>query len=147
MKKMLCLTVIIPLFVVSVFAADFIQGDINEDGVVNGTDLTYLTTFLDLGFSPYPVFNMEAADVNFDGLINRDDYTVLRSFLIEGVPMPSPPEPEPEPSLFDTLSLAVNAVVSNVVSMVTVVFSNPILSLCIAIFLIGGAIGLFSRLV
>ncbi|MDP7430331.1 MAG: dockerin type I domain-containing protein [Flavobacteriales bacterium] len=54
-------------------------GDVNEDGVVDQTDVTEINNFI-LG-SPPLVFNSWAADVNCDGTINILDITMLNSFI------------------------------------------------------------------
>jgi hypothetical protein len=54
-------------------------GDVNEDGVVDQTDVTEINNFI-LGSSPL-VFNSWAADVNCDGTINILDITMLNSFI------------------------------------------------------------------
>jgi hypothetical protein len=54
-------------------------GDVNEDGVLDQTDVTEINNFI-LG-SPPLVFNSWAADVNCDGTINILDITMLNSFI------------------------------------------------------------------
>jgi len=54
-------------------------GDVNEDGIVDQTDVTEINNFI-LG-SPPLVFNPWAADVNCDGTINILDITMLNSFI------------------------------------------------------------------
>jgi len=77
-------------------------GDINCDGVINGLDMSCLQTYLDIGFSPFPVFDVEAADINGDGVINRSDLLLLQDYVIRGIPFPisnSEPEVNSEQSL------------------------------------------------
>lgn len=69
----------------------FIRGDVNCDGVVNGADLTALTSYAFSG-SPVPAC-LDAADVNDDGLVTPFDVVYLNSFLNAGGPAPMPPFP------------------------------------------------------
>ena len=54
-------------------------GDVNEDGVVDQTDVIDINSYIMGGF--VPVFNLWAADVNCDGTINILDITTLNSFI------------------------------------------------------------------
>ena len=54
-------------------------GDVNEDGVVDQTDVIDINSYIMGGF--VPVFNLWAADVNCDGTINILDITMLNSFI------------------------------------------------------------------
>lgn len=59
-----------------------IRGDLNDDGAVNISDMTYLVAFLFSGGSP-PVCE-EEGDVNGDAAINISDMTYLVAFLFSG---------------------------------------------------------------
>ena len=54
-------------------------GDVNEDGVVDQTDVIDINSYIMGGF--VPIFNLWAADVNCDGTINILDITMLNSFI------------------------------------------------------------------
>ena len=54
-------------------------GDVNEDGVVDQTDVIDINSYIMGGF--VPIFNLWAADVNCDGAINILDITMLNSFI------------------------------------------------------------------
>ena len=54
-------------------------GDVNEDGMVDQTDVIDINSYIMGGF--VPVFNLWAADVNCDGTINILDITMLNSFI------------------------------------------------------------------
>ena len=55
-------------------------GDVNEDGLVDQTDVVDINNFI-VGV-PTSVFNSWAADVNCDGAINILDITMLNNFII-----------------------------------------------------------------
>lgn len=56
-------------------------GDVNDDGLVNITDVVYLTNYI-LGQTPSP-FIIDAADVNGDGNINISDVVELVSLILD----------------------------------------------------------------
>lgn len=56
---------------------DYIHGDVNGDGIVNGTDLVVLTNMI-LGKSA----KTDAADVNNDGQVNGTDYVALVNIVL-----------------------------------------------------------------
>ena len=57
------------------------KGDVNNDGVINTGDVTYLARYL----AEWPGYTTttEAADVNDDGVINTGDVTYLARYLAE----------------------------------------------------------------
>ena len=63
----------------SCLAVVVLCGDVNEDGVVDQTDVTDINNYI-TGVI-VPVFNLWAADVNCDGVINVLDITLLNSFI------------------------------------------------------------------
>ena len=63
----------------SCLAVVVLCGDVNEDGVVDQTDVTDINNYI-TGVI-VPVFNLWAADVNCDGVINILDITLLSSFI------------------------------------------------------------------
>jgi hypothetical protein len=68
----------------------FMRGDVNDDGVINVTDVVYLINYLFLvppGPAPIP---SEAGDVNCDGVINVTDVVYLINFLFLVPPGPPP---------------------------------------------------------
>lgn len=76
------------------------RGDINGDGKINASDVTYLLSYL-AGDPNYPLTGegLLAADCNNDGKINASDATYLLSYLA-GDPnyqLEPLPQPEPEP--------------------------------------------------
>ena len=58
---------------------DFILGDVNGDGVVNITDITFMINYL---MSENGEINSQAADINEDGGINITDVTMLISLIM-----------------------------------------------------------------
>ena len=58
---------------------EFTPGDVNDDGIVNITDVTTLIDYL-LGNSM--TINEAAADISGDGLINISDVTTIIDFLL-----------------------------------------------------------------
>lgn len=64
----------------TVTVKDFIPGDVNGDGIINGKDGILLAQFL----AEWDVtINMNAADVNGDGTVNGKDGILLAQFLAE----------------------------------------------------------------
>lgn len=79
---------------------NFLRGDVNNDGVVNVSDGTYLTSYLfDSGAAP-PC--LDAADLNDDGLVDLPDSTYLYNFLFGAGPDPVSPYPAVGPDPTDT---------------------------------------------
>ncbi len=64
------------------------RGDMNCDGTINISDMTYLVSFLFSG-GPTPCFAAHG-DINCDTSINISDMTYLVSFLFSGGPAPCP---------------------------------------------------------
>lgn len=56
---------------------DYTPGDVNDDGVVNGKDVTLIRR---LNAGAAIDINMNAADVNDDGVINGKDVTLIRRY-------------------------------------------------------------------
>lgn len=56
---------------------NYIPGDVNEDGVVNGKDVTLIRRY---NAGTAVSFNEAAADVNDDGVINGKDVTLIRRY-------------------------------------------------------------------
>lgn len=67
------------------------RGDSNNDGVVNGSDVSHLSAWLFQGGAEPGCLNQ--ADVNDDGSINGSDPVYLASWLWQGGPMPPAPGP------------------------------------------------------
>ncbi len=63
--------------------ADFIYGDANNDGKINGKDLTVIRRVLATGWD-IEVYIKEAADVNLDGKVNGKDMTLIRRYISGG---------------------------------------------------------------
>lgn len=63
-----------------VTAPAILYGDVNMDGKVNITDVTFLCTYLQ-GYLPTP-FDAQAADMTHDGNINITDATTLINFIV-----------------------------------------------------------------
>lgn len=69
--------------------ADYIRGDVNDDGVVGMDDLTALINYL--VFNDASNINLDAADANEDGVVGMDDLTVLINYLVYNTwPAPAP---------------------------------------------------------
>ncbi len=63
------------------------RGDPNWDGVVNLTDINYLTNYIFRGGpSPKPV--LEAGDCNCDHIVNLSDIVILTNYVYKGGPPP-----------------------------------------------------------
>jgi hypothetical protein len=65
-----------------------LRGDVNNDGIVNVADLTYLVNFLFKGGPKPPC--LEEADVNGDGVVNVADLTYMVNYYFKGGPAPKP---------------------------------------------------------
>ena len=66
----------------SLVLIDFTYGDVNDDGVVNGKDVTLIRRFIAGGYDIS--INEAAADVNGDGTINGKDVTLIRRYIAGG---------------------------------------------------------------
>jgi len=64
----------------------FIRGDVNWDGLVDVTDVTYLTNYLFVG-GPEPI-PLESGDVNCDGAVDVVDVVYLINYLFISGPPP-----------------------------------------------------------
>ena len=69
----------------------FIRGDVNNDGVVNNADVSYLFNYL-YQSGPEPC-EWSAADVNDDGTVDHSDPVYLNNYLFQGGPAPFDPFP------------------------------------------------------
>ena len=63
-----------------VTVADYICGDVNNDGKVNNMDRVYLTRYL-AKWNQFQNINLKAADVNLDGKVNNMDKVILTRHL------------------------------------------------------------------
>lgn len=61
---------------------DYIPGDVNSDGVVNGKDITLVRRYYAGGYDT--IIKEVAADVNDDGIINGKDITLMRRYNAGG---------------------------------------------------------------
>ena len=61
---------------------DYMPGDVNDDGVINGKDVTLIRRY-NAGIKD-GTFNESAADVNDDGVINGKDVTLIRRYNAGG---------------------------------------------------------------
>ena len=61
---------------------DYLPGDVNEDGVVNGKDVTLVRRHIVGGYDQ--TINERAANVNGDGTINGKDVTAIRRYIVGG---------------------------------------------------------------
>lgn len=61
---------------------DYIYGDVNDDGTVNGKDVTLIRRHNAGGYDV--TINEAAADVNCDGTINGKDVTIIRRYIAGG---------------------------------------------------------------
>ena len=57
-------------------------GDVNDDGIINGKDVTLVRRPVLGGYEQ--TINEDAADVNDDGVINGKDVTLIRRYIIGG---------------------------------------------------------------
>jgi hypothetical protein len=76
----------------SLFAQDFIRGDVNQDGAVTEADRVMISNHL---FGGGGLTCALAADANDDGIVSLGDVTFLYYFLYETDP-PPPPAPYPD---------------------------------------------------
>lgn len=60
----------------------YTPGDVNEDGLINATDVVYIRRFVAGGYGI--TINESAADVNDDGLINTTDAVYIRRYVAGG---------------------------------------------------------------
>lgn len=65
-----------------VSSQDYILGDVNNDGEIDGKDVTYLARYL-AEWSGYALLEVGAADINRDGDIDGKDVTYLARYLAE----------------------------------------------------------------
>lgn len=70
---------------------DFIYGDVNDDGTVNGKDVTLIRRYIAGGYDIS--INEQAADVNCDGTINGKDVTLIRRYIAGGYDVELPVVP------------------------------------------------------
>ncbi len=64
--------------------AGFGRGDVNNDGVINLADITYLASYvIDDATNPGPIPFMHLGDVNNDGNIDAADVDALVTFYFE----------------------------------------------------------------
>ena len=101
MKKFLTIllvfVLVLSLVPFAALAADSrVPGDVNNDGVTNAKDVTFLRRYLAGGYGI--VIQEIVSDANGDGTINAKDVTVLRRFLAGGynIVLPEPPADKPE---------------------------------------------------
>ena len=66
----------------SVEVIDFRFGDVNNDGRINGTDVTMVRRYIAGGYDVQIL--TQAADVNGDGRINGTDVTLIRRYIAGG---------------------------------------------------------------
>ena len=66
----------------SICGDEFTMGDVNGDGRINGTDVTFLRRYITGGYGVS--INELAADINGDGRINGTDVTFLRRYITGG---------------------------------------------------------------
>ena len=60
----------------------FTPGDVNEDGLINATDVVFLRRFIAGGYGVK--INEKAADVNADGVLNTTDVVWIRRYVAGG---------------------------------------------------------------
>jgi hypothetical protein len=65
----------------------YMPGDVNEDWLVNSSDIVYLINYLFVA-GPLPVPTFEAGDINCDGEITSADTAYLINYLFIGGPPP-----------------------------------------------------------
>lgn len=61
---------------------DYKPGDVNDDGLINGKDVTLIRRYIVGGYNLE--INESAADVNEDGRINGKDVTSIRRYIVGG---------------------------------------------------------------
>jgi hypothetical protein len=72
----------------------FIRGDVNDNGLVNISDLLYLVDYI-FSSGPPPPPPCDRADVNDDGTVDISDYNYLLDFMYSSGPEPPWPYPTP----------------------------------------------------
>jgi hypothetical protein len=72
----------------------FIRGDVDNDGLLNISDVTHLTSYL-FSSGPPPPPPCDRADVNDDGEVNVLDVNYLIDFMYSSGPEPPWPYPKP----------------------------------------------------
>ncbi|TYQ18080.1 UNVERIFIED_CONTAM: expansin (peptidoglycan-binding protein) [Acetivibrio alkalicellulosi] len=86
MKKYFCIgfiLVFIQMFCFSSSFAQYLIGDVNNDGVVNSTDAAIMKRYLLGIIDTFPVEDeMLTADTNGDGVIDSTDYVLLRRYIL-----------------------------------------------------------------
>ena len=60
----------------------YIRGDVNGDGIISVSDITYLIDYLLTGYAPQ--IHIESADCNINGSISIEDVTYLIDYLLSG---------------------------------------------------------------
>lgn len=68
---------------------NYIPGDVNDDGIINGKDVTLVRRHVVGGYEQTIV--EEAADVNADGRINGMDVTLIRRHIVDGTELKPAP--------------------------------------------------------
>jgi hypothetical protein len=63
--------------------SDFVDGDVNNDGVVNIADVVYLIAFI-FGGGPYPVTWAAAVNINQSPIVNVSDAVYLIAYIFGG---------------------------------------------------------------
>ncbi|MBQ6262601.1 MAG: InlB B-repeat-containing protein [Clostridia bacterium] len=66
----------------SITVINYLPGDVNDDGIVNGKDVTLIRRYNAGGYDVS--INEAAADVNDDGIINGKDVTLIRRYIAGG---------------------------------------------------------------
>ncbi len=94
MPKMLVFCCMFVVLSSSASGADpvFKRGDANNDGAVDGSDVSYINDYLFNGGDPPPC--MDAADVNDDGSVDISDSSSLVDYLFNGGQAPPAPFPD-----------------------------------------------------
>ncbi len=65
-----------------ILVLNYTPGDVDDNGIINGTDVTYLRRSITGGYGVNIIES--AADVNCDGIINGTDVTLLRRYITGG---------------------------------------------------------------
>lgn len=71
-------------FPVKINGFGFVYGDISDNGVIDGEDITYLRGYLYEGQSLTDV-QKQASDLDGNGIINEDDLEILRKYIYEEI--------------------------------------------------------------
>jgi hypothetical protein len=71
------------------YCSPFIRGDINEDGVINSSDLTLLGLLGSNSSQDWPA-NADACDVDDNGVFNTTDYDRLQQYINSTYTIPEP---------------------------------------------------------